>query len=133
MVEVLGGRAAIARRRGALKAMSKHPHAIALLRRGLLAAAQRPDARHLLASIVARIHASNHPLSFKASFVAEVDAIRREADAVDAVTHGLQSGLSSSANASEEVAAQAPPRTDSRSAGGSAASALDTSSLEFEV
>ena len=83
-------RATIARRRAGLAAASKHPQSIALLRRGLHAVVQRPDSHKLLAAVVAKVMASGQPDSFKASFIAELDAVRREASQVAGLERRVQ-------------------------------------------
>ena len=81
------------RRRTGLIEQSKHPHVIALLRRGLQAAAQRPDSARILSAIVAKVVASQQSESFKRSFIAEVVAIRAENESLSVLERGLQAGL----------------------------------------
>jgi hypothetical protein len=72
------------RRRDTLIAASKHPRSVALLRRGLRAAMMRPDNREILAGVVAKVMASQQSECFKKSFVAEVDAVHAENEALSA-------------------------------------------------
>ena len=80
------------RRRTGLIEQSKHPHAIPLLRRGLQAAAARPDSAHLLSAIVTKVMDSEQSDSFKQSFIAEVDAIRAEAESLSVLERAMQTG-----------------------------------------
>jgi hypothetical protein len=85
--DVLAQRAAA--RSPSLIAASKHADSLSLLRRGLRTAADRPDGRRMLASVVARVMASSQPPRFKEEFAAEVRSMLLETEAIRDVSEKL--------------------------------------------
>ena len=91
-------------RYAALVAAAKRPDAIALLRRGLQAAAERPDKHAVLSAIVASVNTSSHSSEFKSAFLSEVEAVLNKC--TKAMSYAQRS-YEASANGSEPMAARA--------------------------